>query len=583
MSPLTALALGLLVSAGQVRTVQAEAAQPRGAQPAPVHAPAATSPALSAAEQAAAARVTAAEISGHTRFLADDLLEGRFPGGRGEELAVRYVAAQLEAMGYRPGATDAAGRPSWFQEVPLVRHVASVPPAVSFRRGGERVTLATGPGPAAEVVVHSVGGVERASAKDSELVFVGYGIVAPEHGWDDYRGVDVRGKVVVLLNFNPPWAGERVRLWYGRWDYKYLEAARHGAAGALLVHTTESAGYPWKVVATSNGPVAFALPPEADADPRLPFQGWIGHDAAARLFRLAGRDLAADAAAARDPRGRGAPPRPLGVTMSLDMPVARERIRSANVVGVLPGTDPQLRDEAVLFTAHHDHLGVRDPPVKGERNVYAGALDNASGCAAVLAIARAAAGAPPRRSVVVAFVTAEEQGLLGARWYATHPTVKPGRIAVDVNVDTVNIFGRTTDVGLVGLGKSTVDEVVKAVAAAQGRTVHGDPYPDRGSFYRSDDFELARVGVPGARLGGGPRYAGRPEGWGAEQVERWIGTHYHQPGDADPPSPEAWDLTGAVEDAQLQLVVGLRIANDPELPRWRPGDEFEKARLAAPR
>jgi Zn-dependent M28 family amino/carboxypeptidase len=559
------------------------AAAATSAPPSPSH-PSAASVAhtLSPAERAAAERITAAEISGHTRFLSDDLLEGRLPGQRGDELATRYLAAQLEAMGYAPGATGPDGEPSWFQEVPLVRHTAAVPPSLAFRRGAEQVVLPTGPGTAAEVVLHSVGDVERATVKDAELVFVGYGIVAPEHGWDDYRGVDVRGKIVVLLNFNPPWAGEGVRLWYGRWDYKYLEAARHGAAGALLVHTTESAAYPWQVVASIK-PVAFALPREGAADARLPFQGWISEGGAARLFRLAGRDLAADAAAARDPASHGAPLRPLGVTLSLDLPVARERISSANVVGILPGTDPVLRNEAVLYTAHHDHLGTRTPPVAGERNVYAGALDNASGCAALLAIARAAASAPPRRSVVVAFVTAEEQGLLGSRWYASHPTVKPGRIAADVNLDTVNRFGRTTEVSVLGLGKSTVDDVVRAVAEAQGRAVRGDPYPDRGAYYRSDHFELARVGVPSASVAGGPGYAGRPAGWGKDQVERWIEAHYHQPTDAYPPSPATWDLSGAVEDAQLQLLVGLRIGNDPYLPRWTPGDEFERARLDAAR
>ncbi len=550
---------------------------------APAPAAAATSPKLSTAEQAAAARVTAAEISGHTRFLSDDLLEGRFPGQRGDELAEKYLAAQLETMGYRPGATDAEGKPSWFQQVPLDRHTSTVPPSITFRKGTGEVTLPTGPGVQADVVVLSVADVARVAVKDAELVFVGYGIVAPEYGWDDYRGVDVKGKVVVLLNFNPPWAGEGVRLWYGRWDYKYLEAARHGAAGALLVHTDESASYPWQVVATSNRSVAFSLPADADPDPRLPFRGWITHDATARLFKLAGRDLGADEAAAKDPARKGAAPTPLGVTMSLDMPVERERIEGINVIGTLAGTDPKLRDEAVLYTAHHDHLGTRTPPVPDQRNVFAGALDNASGCAAVLAIARAMAATPPRRSVVVAFVTAEEQGLLGSRWYATHPTVEAGRIAVDINVDTVNIHGRTSDVGFLGLGKSSVDDVVKAVAAAQGRTVHGDAYPDRGSFYRSDDFELARVGVPGARVGGGPHYVGRPEGWGKEQVEQYTKANYHQPSDVYPPSPESWDLSGAVQDAQLQLVIGMRLGNAPELPRSRPGDEFEKARLAAPR
>jgi hypothetical protein len=544
-------------------------------------APATVATRLTPAEQAAAARITAAELSGHTRYLSDDLLEGRFPGARGDELAIRYLAAQLEAYGLQPGATGPDGQASWLQPVPLVRYTASLPAEVTFRRGAEQVALPTGPGVKAELVLHSLGDVDRVAAREAELVFVGYGIVAPEHGWDDYRGVDVKGKIAVVLNFNPPWAGPGVRLWYGRWDYKYLEAARHGALGALVVHTTESAGYPWQVVASSNQAVAIGLPPAGGDDPRLPFQGWITREATARLFQLGGRDLAAAEAAATDPAGHGAQATPLGVTTALDFPVLRERIESANVIGLIRGSDPKLAGQAVLYTAHHDHLGVRSPPLDGERNVYAGALDNASGCATVLAIARALAAAPPRRSVVIAFVTAEEQGLLGSRWYATHPTVGPGRLAVDINVDSVNIHGRTADVGFIGLGKSTMDAVVRAVAAAQGRTVHGDPFPDRGSFYRSDDFELARVGVPGARVGGGPHYLGRPEGWGQLQREIYERRHYHQPTDAYPASPQAWDLSGAVEDARLQLLIGLRVGNDPALPRWTPGDEFEKARLGA--
>jgi Zn-dependent M28 family amino/carboxypeptidase len=550
---------------------------------APADSAASLSPKLSAAEKAATARITASEISGHTRFLSDDLLEGRFPGTRGDEIAIRYLATELETMGFRPAAIDVEGKSSWFQQVPLVRHTASVPPEVVFRAGTRQLALSTRAGPRADIVLRSMGNTDRVVAKDAELVFVGYGIVAPEHGWDDYRGLDVKGKIVVMLNFNPPWAGKGVRLWYGRWDYKYLEAARRGAIGALLIHTTESASYPWQVVATSNVPVSFGFPADQDPDPQLAFQGWISHDAAVRVFTLAGRDLSRDEAAATDPTGKGGPSTSLGVTASLEMPVLRERIETSNVVGILPGSDPKLSDEVVLYTAHHDHLGTRNPPVSGERNVYAGAVDNASGCGTVLTIAHALVASPPKRSVVVAFVAAEEQGLLGSHWYAAHPTVKPGRIAAVINIDGINFHGRTLDVGFLGFGKSSLDGIVAALAAAQGRKVHGDPFPDRGSFYRSDDFELARVGVPTVRVKGGPKYVGRPEGWGKEQSDLYVRRDYHQPSDVYPASPASWDLTGAVEDARLQLAVGLRIGNDPQLPRWTPGDEFERARLTAPR
>jgi Zn-dependent M28 family amino/carboxypeptidase len=267
------------------------------------------------------------------------------------------------------------------------------------------------------------------------------------------------------------------------------------------------------------------------------------------------------------------------VKATVDLKVRREPVDGVNVIGVLPGTDPAVRDEAVLYTAHHDHLGMRDPPVAGQRNVYAGALDNASGCAVTLAIARAAAAFPPRRSVIVAFVTAEEQGLLGSRHLARNPPIPAARMAIDINLDGINNLGRTTDVGVIGLGKSTVDDVIRALAGVQGRTVHGDAFPDRGAFYRSDNFELAKVGVPGGRVSGGPHYVGRPDDWGREQQVRFETHDYHQPSDAYPPSPDSWDLSGAVQDAELLLLLGLRVGNAPAMPTWTPGDEFEKFRL----
>ena len=535
--------------------------------------------ALTADETAAARRISVKEIEASIRFLSDDLLEGRFPGSRGSQAAMRYLASKLEGAGLVGGATGKDGKPTFFQPVPLVKHTVTVPKELVFSRGSERLALST-QGPDAEVMLRSIADADRVKLDGAGLVFVGYGIVAPEHGWDDYRGKDVRGKVVVLLNFNPPFAGDNVRLWYGRWDYKYAQAAAHGAAGALLIHTTKSAGYPWSVVTASNRPDAFALPAEGES--RAPFQGWITHAAAAKVFKLGGRDLAKDEKAATAVASKGAPDAPLSATVSLDLPIANEQIESANVLGLLPGTDPALKSELVVYTAHHDHLGMvtAAPGVDG---IYNGALDNASGCAAVLAIARAAAAAPPKRSMLFLFVAAEEQGLLGSAYYARHPTVPAGRIAADINVDSVNRFGRTSDLTMLGVGKSSLDAVVKAVAAAQGRTVHGDEFPDRGAFYRSDHFEFARIGVPVVSAGGGTSYVGREAGWGRAQRELYTAKNYHQPSDEYPPYPDGWDLSGALEDAQLQLVVGLRIGNDPALPTWTKGDEFERARLQAPR
>jgi Zn-dependent M28 family amino/carboxypeptidase len=351
--------------------------------------------------------------------------------------------------------------------------------------------------------------------------------------------------------------------------------------GAILVHTTASAAYPWQVLAANADGVAYELPPEP-GEARLTAQLWIAEPAARRLFALAGLDLDERTRTAQAPGSHGFTAQPLGLRASLDMPVARTQATSPNVIGIVRGTDPRLRDEVVVFSAHHDHLGTVPPIPPATDGIYNGALDNASGCAAVLAIARAAVASPPRRSLLFVFTTAEERGLLGARWFAHHPPVPVGRMAADVNSDAINVWGRTKDLGLLGLGRSSVDGVVRAVAAAQGRTVHGDGHPDRGSYYRSDHLELARLGVPDVSVSGGPTYRDRPAGWGEAVISDFITRHYHQVSD-EYRWPERWDLSGAVEDAQLQLIVGLRLANATSLPRWKKGDEFEAARLRAPR
>jgi len=529
----------------------------------------------STSERTAASHVTPAEISGHIRFLADDLLEGRKPGTRGADLAVKYIATELESMGLSPGAVAQDGSASWFQPVPLVQLRGRLPHEMVFRGQNGDLSLSIGQGVKSDLRIDPDAHVEVARVRDADLVFAGYGIVAPEYGWDDYKNVDVRGKIVVLMNFNPPFAGEGVRLWYGRWDYKYITAAAHGAAGAIIIHTTASAGYPWQVLSSSADGTRIDLPPHDE--PRLQFQGWATEDAARKIARLGGQDLDALRMQAQNKSFR---PVPMPVRTSLEMPIDRSTTMSANVIGKIIGTDPRLRDEVVMYTAHWDHLGKREPAPGTNDGIYNGALDNASGCASILAIARAAREAPPKRSMLFVFVTAEEQGLLGSRWFAQHPTVPPGRIAADINIDSANKWGRTTDLGMLGLGKSTVDAVVKQVASEQGREVHGDPFPDRGAFYRSDQFELARIGVPVVAIRGGPNYVGRPPGWGAAQHEAFERTDYHQVSDE---YHGDWDLAGAVEDAQLDLIVGLRIANAPSMPQWKPGDEFEKARKTAAR
>jgi Zn-dependent M28 family amino/carboxypeptidase len=507
--------------------------------------------------------VTQESLAAPTRFLADDLLEGRGPGSRGDAVAMAYIAAELQGFGLAPGASPG----SYFQEVPLVRLKANVPPAVTFTGERGEVTLSVPD----DFVVMS--GVQEPSVElaRSELVFVGYGIVAPEYQWDDYKDVDVRGKTVVVMNNDPEndpalFAG-RTRLWYGRWDYKYLEAARHGAAGAIVIHTTHSAGYPWQVVATSNAHEKFELP--ARSEPRVKARMWATEEATRKIVGLGREELDALRARAETREFR---PKPLGSSLSLAFTTTMSTLTSANVLGVLPGRDAELAKEAVVFTAHHDHLGIG--AAKNGDSIYNGAIDNASGVGALLAIARAASLSPrPRRSLVFLAVAAEEQGLLGSQYYCEHPTFAPGRIAADVNIDGMNVDGRTTDVAFVGLGKSSLDGVVRALAARQGRTLHGDAFPDRGSFYRSDQFSFAKIGVPSIYISGGPGFVGRAPGWGEERVVDYETHRYHQPSDEYDPR---WDWSGAVQDAELLLRAALVIAEDVAPPTWTAGDEFAK-------
>ncbi len=515
----------------------------------------------------ALARVTPESIAAPTRFLSHDLLEGRGPGSRGDQIAIEYIASEFQGLGLLPGEPGTTGA-SYLQEVPLVGLKANPPPTVNFTRTGGvagEVALAVPD----DLVVMS--GVQRPSVEiaASELVFVGYGIVAPEFRWDDYKDVDVRGKTVVVMNNDPEtdpqlFAG-KTRLWYGRWDYTYLEAARHGAAAAIVIHTTHSAGYPWQVVTTSNARQKFELP--AGSEPRLSAKLWATEEGTRKLVALGGEDLDALRAAAERREFR---PKPLGSTMKLAFTTTLTTLTSANVLGLLPGNDPELSREVVVFTAHHDHLGIGAP--KNGDAIYNGAIDNASGVGGLLALARAASLSPrPRRSLLFLAVTAEEQGLLGSEYYCAHPTFAPGRIAADLNMDTLNVDGRTTDVGYVGLGKSTLDDVVRSVAAGQGRTVRGDAFPDRGSFYRSDQFSFAKIGVPSIYVSGGPGFVGRPPGWGEARVVDYETHRYHQPSDEYDPR---WDWSGAVQDVELLLESGFAVANADALPSWRAGDEF---------
>jgi len=365
-----------------------------------------------------------------------------------------------------------------------------------------------------------------------------------------------------------------MRLFYGRWVYKYESAARQGAAGAIIIHTTPSAGYGWQVVQNSWSGEQFHLP--AAGEPQIQVAGWTTEPAMRQLLAAAGQDLDKLVAQARS---RDFHPVPLGIRTTFALANKVSRVQTANVGGLLPGSDPRLKDEVVIYSAHHDHLGIGKADASGD-TIYNGAEDNAAGCAQVLAIAKAftALHERPKRSILFLFVAGEEQGLLGSEYYAHHPSFAPGRIAANINYDGGNIWGRAKDVTYIGLGKSSLDGLVKAVAARQGRRVEGDEFPDRGHFYRSDQFNFAKIGVPALYLNAGTDFRGRPQGWGKAQHEAYEEQHYHQPSDE---WHAEWNFDGMIEDAQLGFSVGLTVAQTQALPTWKPGDEFEAARKKA--
>jgi Zn-dependent M28 family amino/carboxypeptidase len=534
-------------------------------------APATRATVVTPGEKKAASAIRAEGIRSDVRFLASDLLEGRGPATRGDQLAQTYIAARMEAIGLEPAAPGGG----WLQPFDIVGIRSRNPDTIRLRRGGEAVDLRYRD----DFIAFSGLAQDTVRIEDAEVVFVGYGIVAPEYDWDDYKGADFKGKVLLIMNNDPAddpklFAG-KTRLYYGRWDYKYEMAGRRGAAGAIIIHTTPSAGYPWQVVQTSWTGEGFSLPD--DPAPRVSVKAWATEDASRKIARLGGQDLDALRAAAERKEFR---PVPLGVTLSLTLNNEVQKKQTANVIGRVAGRDPLVAKEAVIYTAHHDHLGKKQDAAPGEDAIYNGALDNASGVAAILAVAEAmkALPQPPRRSVYFAAVAAEEQGLLGSKYLAQHPPVPVGRMAADINVDGVNIWGRSRDITMIGLGKSSLDDWVRALAAMQGRQVVPDQFPDKGYFYRSDQFSLAKVGVPAAYLEAGTEILGKPPGWGKEQHDAYEARDYHQPSDE---LRETWDLSGAVEDAQLIFYLGARVGNAAVMPAWKPGDEFEAARKKA--
>lgn len=502
--------------------------------------------------------------------ISSDEYEGRGPATPGDVKTREFLVAQMQDIGLQPGMPDG----SWEQPFEMVS-VNTLPPAGwTFDGQGKTLTFDFYD----DFMINGDNQQPNPSVENAEVVFAGYGIQAPEFGWDDYKNIDVTGKVVLLMNNDPDWdpelfAGE-TRLWYGRWDYKFLTAARNGAAGVIIIHTIPSAGYPYQVLQTSNIGPQMELPVGDEA--RAQFKSFMTEDAVRKLVAMAGKDLDALYEAAYNADFEAVP---LGITTSIALDVEVDSVTTANVLGVLPGSDPVLKNEYVIYTAHHDHLGIGPANEDGD-TIYNGAMDNASGVGQILAMAKAFKALPeaPRRSIMFLFVGAEEQGLLGSKWYAANPTVSPGKIAANLNYDGGNLHGPTNDIIYVGFGKTSIDELVIEYAAEQGRVVKPDQFADRGYFYRSDQFSFARIGVPAVYLEPGTDFVDRPPDWGRKVVEEFTNNHYHQPSDEYDPN---WNLSGMIDDAQIGFWTGLAVANADEMPTWNKGDEFEAARLEA--
>jgi len=524
----------------------------------------------------AAASITADDLMRHIRTLASDEFEGRAPGTKGERLTVGYLTGEFQRMGLKPGNPDG----SYVQPVPLVGTTAT-DVSVSYRAGEKRTDLVF----PAEAVVWTKRFVPEINVVDSELVFVGYGVVAPEYGWDDFKGVDVRGKTIVILINDPPVPdpSDPLKLdgkvfngsamtYYGRWTYKYEIAAKQGAAAAIIVHETGPAGYPWAVVEGSNSRENFDLQSADRNMSRLAVEGWITLDKAKQLFAAAGQnfDQLKQSAVRRDFK-----PVPLGAKASFRFNNTLREVSSQNVIAKLEGSDPKLRNEYIVYTAHWDHLG-RDTGLAGDQ-IFNGARDNASGVATLLELAEALGKlkTAPRRTMLFLSVTAEEKGLLGAKHYAAHPLYPLRRTLADFNIDSANPWGRTRDVNVIGYGQSTLEDVLQDVATAKGRTPTPDAEPEKGRYYRSDHFEFAKVGVPGLYLQSGVQFIGKPEEFGRQKIGAYTANDYHKVTDeigAD------WDLSGMADDAGLLLEVGMRVANGEDYPKWKAGSEFKARR-----
>ena len=515
--------------------------------------------------------ITPEHIRWHVRFLSHDLLEGRGTGQRGGDLAAEYIATQFAEYGLKP----AGDHGTYMQKVPLVG--ITTLPETQFSlipKQGETMNLK----PLDEYVAYDQS-QQPQSDVDSEIVFVGYGIEAPEYSWDDYKGVDVRGKVLLMLVNEPPsddpkFFKGKALTYYGRWTYKYEQGLRKGAVGVILIHQTQMASYPWEVVRNSNSGEKSFLKAEGSA---LKVASWIHLDVASRLISASGMNLEKLMASAQS---RDFRPVSLGARLKAHMVSKVRNFESNNVLAILPGSDKRVADEAVMYTAHYDHFGIR-PDMPGD-NIFNGANDNATGCGILLEVARAfgVAASKPRRSILFAAVTAEEQGLLGSEYLGKHPPIPAGKISLDLNYDDVKPLGAPEEVQVAGAERTSFYPIVEATAKEFRLAIRADALPEAGHFYRSDHFSLARVGIPSFSINEGMKYKGHPESWGMDQEKEYVEKHYHQPSDEYRPE---MDFVGDSAMARFGFALGWEAASLPKLIGWQQGDEFEAARVKSQR
>jgi Zn-dependent M28 family amino/carboxypeptidase len=525
------------------------------------------------AMQPALASITDADLMRRIEVLAHDSMEGRAPGGAGEERTVRFLESEFRAMGLAPGNPDG----TYVQNVPLVGLTSEVTGTLTI--GGRAIEL-EGP---RDFIASTRRVTPEVTVTNSDVVFVGYGVVAPEYGWDDYKDVDVTGKTIVMLVNDPALraAGDTTQLdttmfrgnamtYYGRWTYKYEIAAEKGAAAAIIIHETGPAGYPFEVLSAGWGQESFDIQSPDDNMSRVAVQAWMPEAAARGFLTQMGQDFDA---LKRQALSRDFRPVALNAQAGFTLRNTVREIQSRNVIAKVEGA--RTPDEYVIYTAHWDHLGM-NPDMPGD-NIYNGALDNASGTATLLEIAEAYAALPqaPDRTILFLAVTAEERGLLGAKYYAENPLYPLAKTVANINMDGINQWGRTDDLVVIGLGNSTLDDVLAEAAATQNRRLVPDAEPEKGFYYRSDHFEFAKQGVPALYTDAGVSFAGRDAGYGRQKREEYTANDYHKPSDHVKPD---WDLTGAIDDAQLMFQVGYRVSQRAAFPEWKEGTEFRARR-----